>query len=343
MHQKLSLKDFAHAIGLSTTQVSNAISGNGRVSPATRELVQQKMHELHYIPNSNAKRLGSGHSYLVGFSILGFETTSDPYVMHLIRSVMKPLAEHGYDLTLTIADNEAQLISTLRKHSSSRSHDAAIVLGCRDLIREYAHEIAAPHHPCVCIDRDAVDGIAHVGFVVEALAEGMQQVVDQLVALGHVNIGFIDHAETDELVHHFQTALELHGLQLRRDLFITGGVNADDGAMAFRRLMATANPPTAIMARTDVLAIGAVLEAERLGIRVPGDVSVIGHDDLPLLMPRQAELASVHLDMEAIGKAAVDLVFELLQNPGTIAAPRVVKPQLIVRTSIGPNPRIQRS
>lgn len=337
MPQKFPLKDFARTIGLSTTQVSNAISGNGRVSPETRELVLQKMRELHYIPNSNAKRLGTGRSYLVGFSILGFETTSDPYVMHLIRAIMKPLAERGYDVTLTIAANETQLIDTLRQQSVSHSHDAAIVLRCRELILEYAPEIATAHHPCVCIDREVISGVAHVGSVTEALASGVQQVARLFAELGHQHIGYIDYIETDELVHYFRIALAREGLQLNDELIVTGGVNADEGALAFRQLMATTTPPTAIFARTDVLAIGALLEAERLGMRVPEDVSIVGHDDLPLLFPRQGELTSVHLDMDTIGKAAVDLVFALLEHPDTMATPYIVEPQLILRSSVGPH------
>jgi DNA-binding LacI/PurR family transcriptional regulator len=339
MERKLTLREFARKIGLSSTQVSNAINGYGRVSQTTRDFVMEKMVEFNYTPNLNAKRLGTGRSYLVGFSMLGSGIASDPYVMHLIRAILDHLSERGYDLTLNIAQSEAQLRSHLHQRAISRAQDGVILLGCENFVRQYATSIASVHHPCITIGYDAVDGISHVGSVVDALGTGVQEGAELFFKMVHQRIGFIGLPASDIVVDMFKDDLKKLGVDINPEHIVQSCVSADDGARGFRKLMSGTNPPTAIFARTDVLAVGAILEAERMGMRVPEDVSIAGHDDLPLLMPRQDELTNVHLDIEATGKAAVDLIFNLLDNPDSHPEPKIMSSRLILRKSVGPAPQ----
>ncbi len=332
---RLTIREFSKMLGLSTTQVSNAISGRGRVSEATRQQVLQAMQELGYTPDRNAMRLGSGRSYLVGLQIVGHDVSQDPFVMHLIRAMTVELSARDYDLALGIATDAVEAGKSLRKRAESRSVDATIVLGPDQGLLEDLNTLARQGHPCVSLGSEVVPSNPCLASVSVDLEPGAREVADLLVHLGHRRIGFIDYAIPDALIDFYAQALDSLDAPLAEDCAIVGGITADEGAAAMRELLSITNSPTAVFCRTDVLAIGAIQAAKEMGLRVPEDISVVGHDDLPLQMYGQSRLTTVYVDYEALGREAVGCALAMIGDPIATIPPRLVETRLIVRDTTG--------
>src|SRR5207247_6980444 len=116
------------------------------------------------------------------------------------------------------------------------------------------------------------------------------------------------------------------------EMEIIAGSGREAGAAAMRRLLSLPEPPTAVFARTDMLASGALQAARQLGVRVPEDLSLMGHDDIPLA--RRAGLTTVRIDCAELGRATAQVLAGLRHEGAARATPPVVLPQVIERNSV---------
>jgi len=332
----MDIKEFAQKIGVSPTTISHAISGRGRVSDATRELVLQKMKEYGYTPNLNARRLVTGRSFLVALVHMDREFLAHIFTMELVRAFLAPLKARGYDLLLNVTAESTAEYSGLLERVDSRAVDGSIILGEAEIPGELLRELGRSYHPCVAISHYRVDSMPHVGSMVLGLRSGARQVAELLVKQGHTNIGFLGLDSADQMPRFFAEELQNLGIRLSDSNVMIEGHDAEDGAEGLRKMMSQPAPPTAVFARTDVLALGAIGEAKAMGIDVPGDLSVVGHDDLPLVSLMQPSLTTLRRDRMHIATSAVDMLFQLMEDPGAMVAERLIDSKLVLRQSAGP-------
>jgi LacI family repressor for deo operon, udp, cdd, tsx, nupC, and nupG len=161
-------------------------------------------------------------------------------------------------------------------------------------------------------------------------------VAELLVKNGHTNIGFLGLDAADQMPRFFAEELQRLGIRLEDRNVMIEGHDAENGAEGLRKMMGQTAPPTAIFARTDVLALGAIGEAKAMGIEVPRDLSVVGHDDLPLVSLMQPSLTTLRRDRMHIATAAVDTLFQLMEAPGAMVDERLIDSKLVLRQSVGP-------
>ncbi len=336
----MTIKEFARAVGVSTTTVSRTVSGQGRISPATREMVLRRMDELGYTPNLNAQRLAAGRAYTVALAFGGTQVLSDMFLTELTQGIQNALHVRGYGLLLNAPGN------TLQRWVKSQAVDGVIVVGCGPLgmnllgdeaqDERIAREIADMKAPCVVIGHDPVTRIEGVGSVVIDLRSGARQVAQMLMIQGHSCIGFIGSHLPDSVLSGFWDELTVNGIRLREEQVIIAGRTPDDGAHALRTLLAQPEPPTAIFARTDALAVGALRAARKLNVRVPEDLSVIGHDDVSFAGLTEPPLTTVRVDCAQLGRAATEMLFHLLDKPDVPFSPQVVHTELVARETVAP-------
>lgn len=332
----MNIAEFASELGVSPTTVSHALSGRGRISDATRRRVLARADELDYTPNSLAQRLATGRSRLITLDAVTEKLLTDFYSMQMARSIQHALQAHGYALTFNIVSDFAEQDSLLRRAVRSRATDGVISLGRFLDDRATLREIAAPHAPCVVISHTAIKNVPHVGSVVLDVGAGVRQAVAWLREYSHQRVGFIGFEEAHpKILRAFQRALARCDVMLREDNIQIVEQSAAGGAQGLRALMEKPAPPTAILVRNDVMALGALQQAKMLGLRVPQDVSILGHDDMPLAALSDPPLASIRIDYEAAGRAAVEILMQLLGEPHASARPRVIETQLVRRDSVG--------
>ena len=332
----MNIKEFARKIGVSPTTVSSVLTGRGRIGESTREMVHRRMVEYGYTPNLNARRLVSGRSFLVALSHLDRKAASDLFTMQIARAIVQPLKSFGYDLMLDLAPDSKGEYKLIRQLVKSSTIDGTIVIGGSDIPTQLLNDLASVEHPCVVIGQMNAASIRSVGSVKINLQPGVKQAAKYLVENGHRRIGFIDSDLRDEVSAMFIQALEELGVHFSRECYVMAGRDPEEAATALHELMSRSFPPTAILARTDVLAVGALREARSMGFAIPNDLSIIGHDDLSLLSLIEPELTTVRVNCEELAELAASVLHELLSEPETVPAARVSDTCLMVRRTAGP-------
>jgi DNA-binding LacI/PurR family transcriptional regulator len=331
----MNIKEFARSIGVSPTTVSAVLTGKGRISDSTREMVRRKMIEHGFTPNLNARRLVRGRSFLVALSHLDRRAASDLFTMQIARAIVQPLRSFGYDLMLDLAPDSMGEYKVIRQLVKSSTIDGTIVIGGSDIPVQLLNDLASVEHPCVVIAQRSAESIPGVGSVAINLRPGLDQTAKYLVDNGHHKIGFIDSDLRDEVSGLFAEAVEAIGVHLSKDNYVVGGRDVEEGAAALRVLMSRRFPPTAILARTDVLAVGALREARSMGLSIPDDLSIIGHDDLSLLSLIEPGLTTIRVNCTELAESAASVFHELLMSPDTVPAARVSDTCLMIRRTAG--------
>ncbi|RYG71303.1 LacI family transcriptional regulator [bacterium] len=256
--------------------------------------------------------------------------TSDLFLVGLIRGLQQALQANDYGL-LILGPGDL-----LKRWVDSRAVDGVIVVGGSDDDAEAARAIVRPEVPCIVIGTSPLEAEPHIGSVVIDLAGGGVKVARQLYESGHRRIGFIGSSYYQSVLPAFQNELESLGAPLRPEWSIIAGDTSDDGERAMRELLSLPTPPTAVFTRTDELAIGALRAARKMGVEVPRQLSIIGHDDLAFARFVEPPLSTVRIDCDAVGKAVVAMLFDLLEHPDISYEARAVATQIVLRETLAP-------
>lgn len=333
----MTIEEFARQIGVSTATVSRAIHGRGRISPQTRQMVLDRMEELGFTPNLHAQSLAHRRSRTIGLEYLGrTEVLSDMFLIALARGIQRVLSEHGYNLLLNSMGVATEKESLLPRWARSRAVDGAIVVGDPDVPVDWLQKLAGHKTFCVVIVHHAPPPMANVGCVTLDLSQGIAQVAERLCSLGHRRVGYIGSIEPDAVVSMLRTELDARGGRISAEHMVYAGRTPDDGARAARALLSVHPRPTAVFVRTDVLAIGAMQAIRDSGLRIPEEVSIVAHDDVPFAQFTDPPLTTVRVDYEALGKSAVEMLLAMLEQKRVPNRHRTVHTSLVQRATLAP-------
>ena len=325
-----TIRDVARQAGVSAATVSRVLNDSPLVVEPTRARVQAAVDELGYRMNATARTLSLGRSTAVGV-LVPFVTTHS--AIERLRGVVAQLARHGqrrYDLLLFDVEAPEQRADAMRE-LADRNRIAGLLVVSLPI---YDHEIDALQRddlPAVLLD------VTHPRLprVVIDNAHGGELAAAHLLGKGHQRIGFVgDHptnaygfTSSEDRRRGFHAELARAGLELdpRLERFARHG-REEAGACA-TELLRLASPPTAIFAASDDQAVGVIDAANAVGVEVPGDLSVIGFDDIEIA--RYVGLTTVAQPLEASGRRAAELL--LAQIEGWAAAAEKLQCELIVR------------
>jgi LacI family transcriptional regulator, galactose operon repressor len=324
----VTIKDVARVAGVSPSTVCRALSSPELVRAETRERVQRSAAELGYSPNRAARGLITGRTGNLGLIV---PDLGNPFFPGVVKGIQARAREADYAVFLADTDEdpaaEVQLVRTLAKQVDG------IVL-CSPRMGERELRDVAAQTPLVMLNR-RVGRIPAVSF---ANGDGMRQAVTHLTALGHRRIAYVAGPRASwsnrERVRGLRTAVTAAGAELIEigpvQPQFDGGVAAADPVLAAG--------VTAVVAYNDVIALGLLSRFTARGIAVPGRISLLGFDDIPLAAMVHPSLTTVGLPMEPLGRAGVDLLIGLLQDPTRHTTRRELGTQLMVRASTGPPP-----
>ena len=328
------LIDVAQRAGVSTATVSLVLRGRPGPSPATADAVRAAAADLGYRPDRTASLLARHRSHLLGVLL----DVSSPFHAELVRALDSASGDRGLDLVLgttTPRTDEHRAAETLLDFRC----EALVLLGPQ--MTDADLTALAQQCPVVAIGRA---GAAGVTGVLAADDRGLDAAVAHLVALGHRSIAFVEGPRGSiarARRQGYRDAMARHGFRAGADVLRGGGTEAE-GASAAERLLSrpAGDRPTAVIAFNDRVAIGLRDAVLRAGLRVPGDVSVVGYDDSPLARLGTIDLTSVSQGPEALADATVAVVVTMLEGGrGERVADVVIPPRLVVRSSTGPPPR----
>ncbi len=332
---KVTLKDIARESGYSITTVSHALSGYGDVNENTRQHIIAIAERLGYQPNLAARHLRSKQTKTIGMVIPLTTYYSDPFFMELLSGVGRQAAEYGYDLLLSAQQPGEEELSAYRRIVASSRIDGVVVARVqRDDPR--ITFLKEARHPFVVFGRSNANDYPYID--VDGRA-GIRQIVLHLARLGHRRIAFIlsppQLAFTTLRYEGYCQGLDEAGLSLRDDYVVEGDLTRASGHAAALRLLALPEPPTAIVACNDSMAIGAMLAIQERKLVVGRDVAVAGFDDIPAAANASPPLTTVRQPIYDIGRQALDMLIRVIRNEPVENLHVLLVPELIVRASSG--------
>jgi LacI family transcriptional regulator len=339
--ERVTIRELARLSGVSVGTVSRALNGYADVNPETRERITALARSLEYTPSSAARMLVTQRSHVVGIFLETGEGHPDlqhPFFHEVMVGIKHCLGARGYDLLLFASEQPGNGFGPHSYEKRCRHHnvDGAILMGV-DPDEEETRRLVRSTLPCIGVDVE-LSGPA-TGYVISDNHTGIAAAVGHLHALGHRRIahitGIMDTRPGIERLKGYRDALQAHGLAYRDEYVAYGDYYVDSGRTATQRLLALDEPPTAIVAASDLEVLGALRAAADAGVSVPGDLSIVGFDDIQLAAHLPVPLTTVRQDKAGLGAAAGEALTRCID--GAAATPVTTLPvELIVRESTAP-------
>ena len=324
------MDDVAREAGVSRALVSLVMRDQPNVSAERRRRVLEVAGRLGYRPNAMARSLASRQTRTVGVVL---DDLRNPFFAEIAGGVEELASSLGYQLLLgaggRLARRERSALATLLEYRV----DGVILVSPRMPASAFA--AAAAEIPVVVVGRQVRSADADCVLIDEQHGTGL--VLDHLVALGHKRIAHVDGGRGAG--GPLRRAAYLRGMKARRlgsyARVIPGDFTEEAGAKAARELLAGSALPSAVFAANDVTAAGLLGEFDRAGVAVPGDVSIVGYDNISIAHLAHVSLTTVDQPRTAMGRMALELLLERL-NRRRPALVRLVEPTLVVRSTTAP-------
>jgi LacI family transcriptional regulator len=298
--------------GVGVGTVSRVLNDSGAVSPATRRRVQEAIDALDYEPSAAARALSTGRTLAVGV-VAPFVTR--PSVIQRLRGVARRISASGYQLILLDVDRPEHFEGALRSVAVKGRVDGLVVISL-PLPESAVARVRSAGIPLVLADRQEA-GLSGVHIDDEA---GGRLAAEYLLGLGHARIAFLGDEEANPYGFDssarrragYEAALRDAGVEPDPELVVTGPHGRATARELAARLLALPTPPTAIFAASDDQAVGVLDAASAVGVSVPGDLSVIGFDDIEVA--RYVGLTTVAQPLEDSGARAAELLLEAIEG-----------------------------
>jgi LacI family transcriptional regulator len=331
-----TIKDVARLSGFSTSTVSRALTASGHVDPRTRELIRAVARDLGYRPDAAARTLVTSRSNVIGVVLSTFDRRArvhHPFLQELLEGMKFRAGESGYDIMLLAgrldATPEEYVDQALR-----RRVDGVVLLSVNDEERE-VRALAEESIPTVGIDVDVRAMHRESGFVTSDNVMGARLAVRHLLALGRTRVaciaGLVDTPPGRERLLGYREELEASGIGFREEYVAQGRFDHATGYRSASQLLSLREPPDAIFATSDVAAVGALDALIDEGVAVPGDVALVGYDDIALASIVRPSLTTVRQRKDELGDAAISMLIELMRNKEDAELLHVEPVELVVR------------
>jgi len=338
-----SIRDVAEAAGVSTATVSRTLSAPDKVSAPTRDAVFRAIEQTGYRLNVAARNLRKRETGAIAVLV---PNLANPFFSAILSGIAEVMSEAGYNVLVNDTTPFGEAGHQFPEFANAQHVDGLIVLdGLLDpaaLDRLGPPQIRPPTvyacEWCDLTDRPRV--------IIDNEAAGIDA-VNHLLALGHRKIGHLcgppENVLTKARLKGAKAAMAAAGLTMPADWIYPGDFSLESGAYAAETWAAADDRPTAVFCASDVMAIGFIGELMRRGVAVPGEVSVVGFDDLDMAAHFVPSLTTMHQPRRDIGRAAARLLLERMGLPPAARtltpAPRLVMPtELVVRESTAPPP-----
>ena len=324
----VTIQDVAKTAGVSVSTVSRVLNGRVDVASETQDRILSVIDDLGYTTNLAARSMRSQKKNLVG---LIMPDIAYPFAIEVMKGVNRAIAESEFDLLVyTTGDvrksgrafHEQKYVSLLTNSISDGVVIVAPVAG--------EFNIDAP-----IVSIDPLASNPNYPAVHATNYQGAVEAMEYLLDLGHKRIGYIsgrvELESSNRRLMGYRASLEKAGIPLDEELIASGDYTTETGVSGARNLLALENPPTAIFASNDQMAMGVFQVAEELGIRIPDDLSVVGFDNIP--ESKYMGLTTVDQFISEMGFVATQMLIKLINEATLEDQTYRMQTQLIVRTS----------
>lgn len=337
MGKRITIKDVAKKAGISYQTVSRVINDKPDVAAETRQRVLKVIDELNYRPSMAATSRANPKTHIIAMAISPYNEfllfEGDPHLLRIIHGIDQALLARNYSLLLTTIHytNNAKIESRLLDRQLA---DGVIIrLSMKDR-GETAKLLAEKGYPVVVLGYSEHPDIPAIRSDDE---HGGFTQTQHLLALGHQKIGIIsgpteDPATTKRLEGH-KRAMYNSGFDPSNTPIVYGDYTDESGFKAVAKLINKHPETTAIVAFSDVMAIGAIRWLNEQGINIPKEISIVGYDDIPAAQRQAVPLTTIRIPSFDEGQQAANVVFDLIEDRPLISPKFILPVHLITRKS----------
>ena len=335
----ITIKDIAQAAGVTHSTVSRCLNDSPLVSKDTKTRINQLAQEMGYSPNIIARRLVTRRSRTLGLFFLSRDEVSfmENYGTQFLDGIARRSAERGYDLLFFTLTKDLANRTSYIKLCKERQVEGAIFIGVAS-DDPHLQEISHSSLPVGVIDFPMHGPL--VGQVSSDNQKGVLDAMDYLWSLGHRRIGFLRGPLTAPVAQlrfkSYEDFLKSKRLPGQPWVF-QGDFTRSSGEQAAQIFSKLPEPPTAVLAANDLMALGMMKKLKLLGMNVPRDLSIMGFDNALAAEFSEPGLTTVGQQAGLMGAGAVDYVVGKLEA-SPVQLELLVPPELIIRDSVGEIP-----
>jgi LacI family transcriptional regulator len=327
-----NLRDVAKKAGVSTATVSRALSDSVAVRPRTRSKVLRVARELRYRPNRHASELRGRRSRTVGLVVANLE---NPFFLDKFHYLEREAVRRGYEVVVESTGYDPRRLWESLEGMLARSL-AGLVVSASELDASVPGLFAGVDIPVVIFMSELNIPLSSCTRINVNDAKGVQTMVTYLRSLGHRRFGFLGHHTNVGNLKARAAAIDRAVKASGRGVHLASAEIEDSlagGRLGARTLLAARPRPTAVICLNDHVAIGALREIREHGLSVPGDVSVVGFDNISLSEYTNPALTTVHVPRDYLGRLAME---RIVDGGQAVPSEVIADPQLVIRESTGP-------
>ena len=327
------LKDIAQLVGVSVMTVSKALRDAPDVSAATRAKIKALAQQMGYVPDSSAQGLRTKTTKLLGLVI---PATTNPIYARMVYAIETRAHELGYDVLLAQTENQPEREAACLRRLLSRRVDGLLVTPVYRFEAEARiyQEIITRQVPTVLLGQPAPFCKGFVSIEIEDLVASYNA-TKHLLGLGHKKIAYFTGPPAAPWAHErfegFRRALRETGIEVDDKLVFSAGSTIEDGEKAALQMLNEGGRPTAIQAVSDLVAIGCAETLLQQGLKIPGDISLVGFGNILAAEFYRVPLTTISQPKHRLGIAAIETLMNLIQ--GKSVQPKRLAAELVLRQS----------
>jgi len=326
-----TIKDVAQRAGVSPTTVSHVINETRFVSEELRVRVLEAMEELNYQRSAVARSLRRKETQTIGMMV---PDSSNPFFAEVARGIEDTSFSQGYSVILCNSDGDMEKEQFYINVLVEKRVDGIIFVAAGGSA-QHIRSLLERDMPLVVVDRE-IAGV-EVDSVLTDNLHGGYLATKHLIELGHRRIGCItgpsDLTPSAERVLGYKRALTEHNLAVDENLIRKGNFHYESGHKAVLEFLTMDDPPTAIFACNDLMAVGAISGARKQSWRVPEDLAIVGFDDIALASFANPPLTTIAQPKYEMGTLAVQMLMERIKDKTIPPRRRLLETTLVVRES----------
>jgi LacI family transcriptional regulator len=307
----MTIRDIAREAGVSITTVSRVLNNRPDVSEATKKKVQNIISVLGYSPSSIARGLVLQRTYTIGLAI---PDISNPFFPQVAKGVQSRAKELGYSVILFDTNNDVNEEKEAMELLKRKQVEGMIVSLSMDNVEELL-SLKQEGFPVVQIDRVIPD--CHIPSVTVDNVASAYGATEHLIDLGHRRVchitGSFAFQTTRDRLRGYQLALQESNIDLTYADILEGDYTIESGYRHMQSILANRQDVTAIFAANDLMALGCYQAAFEYGVRIPQDISIIGHDDIELSQVVNPPLTTMSQPKYELGRAAAENLITLIE------------------------------
>lgn len=333
----ITIEDVARLAGVSIATVSRTLHRPDIVSEKTRKRVEQAIEATGYTTNAMARSLRTMQTHVI---VVLVPNIGNPFFSEILLGIEAVASAHGFNILIGNTDNKPEREKSFAAYVRGHQADGMLLLNGHVPLdnggRLQGRPAALPPMVIMC---ERIPGLSLPTVRIDN--EGAAHLATRhLIELGHRSIAHIKGPEenilTKDRLAGYRRALEEAGIPFEARLVAPGDFSIPSGQRGVERILDEGPRPTAVFCSNDEMAMGAIVALKQRGLSVPGDVSVVGFDDIQFAGSYDPPLTTIHQPRRHIGETAMALMVELLESGSVPEGEVVIETELLQRRSSGP-------